>query len=186
MELGLKRNVVKLANHDPMWANIAAETIRQLQAVFGSVAEDIQHVGSTSIRHIQAKPIIDIAVAIHDFAEVVPLYDALERAGFSNRGWFMDNHMIFTIGYDVEPNDRVTTHFIHIVKADSTDWYNNIHFRDYLNANPAVAKAYETLKIGLAQENPYDPGRERYVSGKDTFIKEALQDAAKWLESRQS
>jgi GrpB-like predicted nucleotidyltransferase (UPF0157 family) len=66
----LKHGVVELADHDPEWEQIARETIGQLWRVLGSVAKDIQHVGSTAIRNIKAKPIIDIAVAVDDFAEV--------------------------------------------------------------------------------------------------------------------
>jgi GrpB-like predicted nucleotidyltransferase (UPF0157 family) len=70
MSLGLKRNIVELVDHDPDWENIAFQTIQKLWQVFGSAAKDIQHIGSTSIRHIKAKPQIDIAVAIGDFRDV--------------------------------------------------------------------------------------------------------------------
>ena len=64
MAIGLKRGTVRLAEHDPEWEQLARETIGRLRCVLGSVAKDIQHVGSTSIPGIKAKPIIDIAVAV--------------------------------------------------------------------------------------------------------------------------
>ena len=98
MVLGLKRGTVELAGHDPEWEKIAAQTIRRLWRVLGSAAKDIQHVGSTAIVHIKAKPIIDLAVAVDDFAEVEKLIPALEFEGFSWRRWENDQRMLFAIG----------------------------------------------------------------------------------------
>lgn len=64
MVIGLKRGTIELHDHDPDWESLAAETIRLLWDIFGEVAVDIQHVGSTAIRSIQAKPILDIAGAV--------------------------------------------------------------------------------------------------------------------------
>ena len=179
MAIGLKRGFVELADHDAEWEILAAETIRRLLRVFGSTAKDIQHVGSTAIIHIKAKPIIDIAVAVDDFAEVEALTSALESAGFLRRHWEMDEQMLFAVG-DYSKPDGVVTHFIHVVKTDSTDWHDYINFRNYLNTNPSVAKTYETLKVKLATENPHDKGREKYLAGKYEFIKQTLQDALVW------
>lgn len=181
MSLGLKRNVVELVDHDPEWENLALQTIQRLWQIFGLVAKDIQHIGSTSIQYIKAKPQIDIAVAIEDFAEVEELFHELENDGFSNRGWFLNEHMIFTIGEDIAPDDRITTHNIHIVKVGSADWRDHINFRDYLKAHPSVAKNYESLKIKLASEFPYDVGRKKYTDGKSDFISKTLLDAAAWI-----
>lgn len=180
MPLGLKRNIVQLVDYDLEWKKLAAQTICQLWRILGSAAKDIQHIGSTAIRHIKAKPMIDIAVAIADFKEVEKLFSELESNGFSNRGWFLEEHMIFTVGEDIGPDDRVTTHNIHIVKAGSSDWHDPINFRDYLNAHPSAAKAYEALKIKLAREYPYDQGRKRYADGKSAFVQQTLQAAAEW------
>ena len=183
MAIGLKRGTVVLSDHDSQWETIAAQTIKQLWRVFGSVAKDIQHVGSTAIINIQAKPIIDIAVAVDDFTEVDALIPALENAGFLRRHWETDDQMLFAVGDYVKP-DGMVTHFIHAVKTDSTDWHNYINFRNYLNANPSIAKAYETLKVRLAAENPLDKGREKYIAGKAEFIKQTLQDALSWSLTR--
>ena len=64
MNLGLKRGTAELAEHDPEWEILAAKTINRLWYIFGSIAMDIQHFGSTAIKNIKAKPIIDIAVAL--------------------------------------------------------------------------------------------------------------------------
>ena len=63
----MKRGTVYLEPHQSVWEKAAEETIRTLKSILGSVAADIQHIGSTSIRTISAKPIIDIAVAVNDY-----------------------------------------------------------------------------------------------------------------------
>ena len=87
MAIGLKHGFVELADHDPEWEILAAQTIEKLWHVFGSAAKDIQHVGSTAIRKIKAKPVIDIVVAVEDFDEVLAISPALEENGFIFRGW---------------------------------------------------------------------------------------------------
>ena len=71
--IGLKRGIIKLCDHEKEWEKEAQDTIIQLKNVLGDVAKDIQHVGSTSIPMIKAKPIIDIAVAVDDFKDILAL-----------------------------------------------------------------------------------------------------------------
>lgn len=179
MSIGLKRGIVELANHNPEWEFIACETIGRLKRIFGTVAQDIHHVGSTAIRDIKAMPIIDIVTAVNDFGEVEELTPTLEAEGFLRRHWETDEQMLYAIG-DYSRSDGIVTHFIHVVKAGSPDWHNYINFRDYLNANLSVAKKYEALKIKLAAENPLDKGREKYLAGKHDFIVQTLRDAQIW------
>ena len=120
MIIGLKRGVVELVDHQPEWEVLAVETIQRLWHVFGSAAKDIQHVGSTAIMHIKAKPIIDIAVEVDDFGAVEMLAPALEAEGFLRRGWDDDTQMLFAVG-DYSKPDGLVTHFIHVVKTNSAE-----------------------------------------------------------------
>ncbi|MDR0530796.1 MAG: GrpB family protein [Oscillospiraceae bacterium] len=174
--LGLARGTVALAPHDPEWEALAAETIRRLWAIFGAAAVDIQHVGSTAVPAIMAKPILDIAVAVTDVSAIEALSPALEAAGFLRRGWLNENSLTFAVGDYTRPNG-IVTHFIHVVGADSEDWRGYLAFRDYLNAHPEAARAYEAQKLRLAAECPFDPGREKYLAGKHGFITETLKAA---------
>ncbi|MGI6664552.1 MAG: GrpB family protein [Christensenellaceae bacterium] len=184
MTLGLKQNTVQLAAHDANWEEIARQTILRLWEIFGSAAEEIVHIGSTSIKGIKAKPIIDIAVAIKDFEAFMPLIPMLEQNGFFYRGWFLYARDIVLNVYATPENsdDKIITHHVHVVKANGADWKHHILFRDYLNAHPSVAKAYEALKVALASTNPYDVGREKYNAGKNEFIAQILRDADRWQE----
>lgn len=176
--LGLKRGTVQLCEHEQEWEIEAQNTILRLKEILGAVIKDIQHVGSTSIPSIKAKPIIDIAIAVDDFEDVLLLEEELKKQGFYYRPKVdLGEQLLFASGSYYDSTGDLQTHFIHIVKTGSMDWRNYINFRDYLNSTPAVAKAYEDLKVLLAKQAPVDNGREKYLRGKHDFIVYTLRKA---------
>lgn len=174
--IGLKRGTVALCAHEKRWGEIATETIRVLKSIFGDAGTDMQHVGSTSIVHIMAKPIIDIAVTVDSFQAVLPLIPELERNGFIHVPKNDDESQMFFSCGDFTADTR--THHIHIVKSGSPEWINYINFRDFLNTFPEKAKEYEALKIRLMKE--YSNDREAYTEGKAAFITYTLRKALVW------
>lgn len=178
--LGLQRGTVKLYPHEKEWETEAQNTIFRLKKILGSVAKDIQHVGSTSILSIQAKPIIDIAVAVDNFDDILALEKELKEDGFyyrPNAQASIQNQLLFACGNYYDGSGDLQTHFIHVVRTNSMDWRNYINFRDYLNKMPSVAKKYEKLKLSLAAQTPVDNGREKYTQGKHGFIVDILRKA---------
>lgn len=176
MCIGLKRGTVALCGHEKEWEINALRTIGELKSVFGDTAADIRHVGSTSIKSIIAKPIIDIAVGVSSLEVVAPLISALAAKGFVHCSKHdTDEHLLFVSG-DFE-ND-ISTHYIHVMKYGGTEWVNYINFRDCLNENTDMAKEYEALKLRLAEEYPRD--REAYTTGKAELIKRILRKALVW------
>lgn len=176
--LGLKRGTVQLCEHEQAWEIEAQNTILRLKEILGAVIKDIQHVGSTSIPSIKAKPIIDIAIAVDDFEDVLLLEEELKKQGFYYRPQVdLGEQLLFASGSHYDGTGDLQTHFIHIVKTGSMDWRNYINFRDYLNSTPAVAKVYEDLKVLLAKQAPVDNGREKYLRGKHDFIVYTLRKA---------
>lgn len=171
MAIGLKRGEVKLLEHNPEWAKIAAGTIEELWALFGSMAKDIQHVGSTAIKGIKAKPIIDIAVAVDSFDEVENRIPYLEKHGFSKSTRQPLRGDMLIVDGDERSHSR--THHIHIVLAVSMQWKNYICFRDYLNAVSVVAEEYEVMKTELAWKHPKD--RKAYTEGKNAFMEKTFR-----------
>ena len=179
--LGLKRGTVALYPHEKAWETEAARTIQTLWAILGDAAADIQHVGSTAVPAICAKPIVDIAVAARSFDRILEKRQVLEAHGFHYRpGKNIENQELFACGSYYEGTGEEQTHFIHVVSAGSPDWQDYLNFRDYLNAFPEAAKAYEALKKSLAAANPEDAGREKYLAGKHAFVRDTLQKAAEW------
>lgn len=174
----LKRGTVKLCEHEKEWEIEAQNTISRLKKILGNVAKDIQHVGSTAIPSIKAKPIIDIAVAVDDFNDVLALEKELKDEGFYYRPQSdLGDQLLFASGSLYEGTGDLQTHFIHVVRTNSMDWINYINFRDYLNSTPTVAKEYEELKVSLAMQAPIDSGREKYLKGKHDFIVYTLRKA---------
>lgn len=176
--LGLKRGTVALCDHDESWEKQAEKAINQLKSICGKEICDIAHIGSTAIKAIKAKPIIDIAVAVESFDKILAFKDKLEDAGFYYReNADIDKQLLFACGSFYDGTGDEQTHFIHVVKKDSMEWINYINFRNYLNDNFDVAKEYENLKISLAQMNPVDRHREKYLAGKSEFIAKTLRTA---------
>lgn len=176
--IGLKRGTVQLCEHEKEWEIEAQNTIARLKEILGDVVKDIQHVGSTSILTIKAQPIIDIAVAVGKFDDIVAYEKELKDAGFYYRPKSdLGAQLLFASGSLYEGTGDLQTHFIHVVLTGSMDWINYINFRDYLNKTPSVAKEYEDLKVSLTQQAPIDSGREKYLKGKHDFIVYTLRKA---------
>lgn len=169
MSLGLKRGTVQLEPHDKQWEKVAVQTIEKLNSILGDDAIDIQHIGSTAIPAIKAKPIIDIVVGVDDFERVMLHNEQLRQEGIFYRGSDVEEQLLYVMG-DMENDTR--THHIHIVKWNGTEWRNYIHFRDYLNANENVALQYQQLKEEL--ESKYAADRVAYTNGKQDMIDNIL------------
>ena len=138
------------------------ERLRLVQ-VLGSRAVDIQHIGSTAVPGITAKPILDIGVAIRDFESSRNLEIPLGTVGYKH--FFEDgNRIVYTFG-----GERIT-HHLHLFKPDSWEWQRHLHFRDRLLASPELAARYSQLKLEAAKHSNGD--RNRYQDLKSSFIEE--------------
>ncbi|MCI8892520.1 MAG: GrpB family protein, partial [Eubacterium sp.] len=110
---GLKRGNVKLLPHQEEWNKNAEHVILKLKQLLGYAAADVQHVGSTAVPSIYAKPIIDIVIGLRDLNDISPYMKRLEEQGFVFRGEDVAGQMLFVMG-DFEKDTR--THHIHAVK----------------------------------------------------------------------
>lgn len=168
--IGLKRNTVKLYPHSNEWGKVAEVTIRDLKDIFSDKAIDIQHVGSTSIKDIKAKPIIDIAVGVKSFEDVDELIETLEDKGFIHVEKNDDESQRFFSCGDFDADTR--THHIHVVIFGDKEWCDYIKFRDTLNNDVSKRRAYEELKLNL--EKKYPNNRYEYTEAKADFIRRIL------------
>ena len=169
MHLGLERGRTELLTHDNEWESAAKKTIRILQKLIPE-ARDIQHVGSTAIKSIYAKPIVDIAVALDDVQSVTSHIGELAEYGIIYRGSDVPDQILFIIG-----EGNIRTHHIHIVKWQGKAWNNYIMFRDYMNSHPEKAAEYEKLKKQLATS--FLDNRMAYTEGKAGFIEKIITEA---------
>src|SRR3990167_7682419 len=176
-----KNDFIELVPYDNRWPQMAEFEIKMLQEVLPeNHIIDIQHVGSTAIPGMLAKPIIDIQIAAKSLEIIKPIaIDALKKLGYEF--WFENpdpERMFFVKG--MPPYGDKRTHHVHIVEPTSRHWQGKILFRDYLRAHPEVANVYVNLKKELAQLHTYE--REQYTDAKSKFISETLQIANEKVE----
>ena len=175
MSIGLKSKTVRLEPHQDEWEAEGRQICRKIREILDKDLVDVQHVGSTSIRGIHAKPIIDVAVAVRDLQDIRKHDEELAQAGIVYRKEDYPGQLLYRCG-DFE--NEIITHFIHVVLYGSPQWHNYLNFRDYLNTFEAEAKVYEKCKLNLWEQHPND--RDAYVTGKAALVTELLQKAAEW------
>lgn len=160
-----------LTEPDPRWAKWYREEEALLRQTLPSAyALRIHHIGSTAIRGIWAKPIVDILV---EAAPGLPLSGAdepLARAGFRCMSAGAERRS-YNKGYTPEGFAEKVFH-LHLCHAGEQD---ELIFRDYLNAHPAEAKAYEALKLSLWK--PYEHDRDGYTAAKTDFVQKIMHRA---------
>ena len=179
--IGLKRRGVELLSHQEEWNKNAEKVILGLKQLLGNAAVDIQHVGSTAIPSIYAKPIIDIVIGLRDLNDILPYRKLLEEHRFVFRGEDVAGQMLFVMG-DFEKDTR--THHIHAVKWNGTEWKNYINFRDYLNCHPDKAMLYDACKKKLALQ--FSGDRRGYTQGKQHCIECLLKEADVWRQRHET
>lgn len=175
MIIGLKRGTVKLIAHQDEWIKNAEKIIEKLKRILGNTVVDIQHIGSTAISSIHAKPIIDIVVGVHDLSDIMPYVEAMKQNDFIFRGEDVAGQILFVMG-DFENDLR--THHIHVVKWNEKEWNDYIIFRDYLNTFPEKAMMYNDCKQKLAVR--FSDERIDYTEGKQELIECLLKEARVW------
>ena len=143
--LGLEKGFVKLLPHDEKWHELFADEKMRLDEAIGAFVVGIEHVGSTSVCGIAAKPILDIAIAINDKASGEKCIAPLENLGYVYRG---ENGIPGRFYFRKGAPQR--THHLHMLVTDSAELRNHLAFRDYLRHNRAAAEEYDRLKKELA------------------------------------
>ena len=154
---------VELREYDPSWAQIF-ETERLLIApIFDGRAVGIEHIGSTSVPDLCAKPIVDVLVGLRELALSDDEIKAMEELGYEYLGEFgLPGRLYFRKG---DPR----THHVHVVEHGGEHWERHLAFRDALRANPEERQRYDALKRQLAAEgHPW----EAYSELKTPFIRE--------------
>ena len=168
---------VEIVAYDPTWTARFAELGRDLRAGLGEVALRIDHIGSTSVPGLAAKPIVDIQVSVADFEPLAAYRLPLERLGYVYRA---DNPER-TKRYFREPPGRRRTH-VHVRRAGSFSEQWALLFRDYLRADPDAAVEYEAVKRRLAIR--YRDDRRAYVDAKGPFLWEIIRRADDWAQAQ--
>lgn len=166
MQIGLKGRTVLVEPHRIEWEIAAQETISSLKKILKDDIIDAQHIGSTAIKNICAKPTVDIVVGVSNFDKIIKHNDDLMKNGIVYHMQYPSGQYLYVMG-DLENNIR--THYIHVVIWGQEAWNNYINMRDYLNTHEKEAKEYSELKERLAKKYPED--RSAYTNGKSALLK---------------
>jgi GrpB-like predicted nucleotidyltransferase (UPF0157 family) len=174
--IGLKRGVVKLVPHNNSWKKLFEKERKNLKNILGKDAVEIEHIGSTAIPRISAKPVIDVLVGLSSMKNTNKYVKILEKFGYFYRPKFghKRQHLTFAKG-----NESSRTHYIHLVKHRGVIWKRDLGFRNYLQTHPSRAKQYDELKKKLEKKFPND--RRNYTKSKSEFILETNSMATKNL-----
>ena len=163
---------VVIAPYSDQWPLVAQELISELSTTFGNDAIAIEHIGSTSIPALAAKPVIDIMVMMKDFNAIDR---AAQRLTETHPAW----HLV-PAEFDERPWRRfmvkvVADHrfaHLHLVPEGQPRWTEHISFREALRADSKLVEQYAALKRDLAELHRND--RESYTDGKAEFIRSVL------------
>lgn len=177
--IGLKRGTVKLVPHNPKWEKLFEREKHLLKKNFGHTILAIEHIGSTAIPGIPAKPIIDINVGVESLDVARSMKEKFEKLGYEHRP-FVSGKTKDDLKWQelyVKGPEAKRTHHVHVTVLGNNYWKNDLLFRDFLRKNHERAKQYAELKEILAQKHADDRGT--YTKNKEQFINETLEMAIK-------
>jgi GrpB-like predicted nucleotidyltransferase (UPF0157 family) len=168
-------DAVVIVDYDEGWPGLFREVAEPIRAAMGDVALRIDHIGSTAIVGIGAKPIIDILISVESFEPFEAIRRPMEGLGYV---WQADNPDLTKRFFREAPHTRRT--HIHVHKIGTWQQQLVLVFRDFLRADVAARNRYEAVKRELAAH--YRDERSKYVVGKEPIIWETLAAATKWVQ----
>lgn len=165
MSIGLKRGTVTVEPYNPAWALEFENEKKQLLQTFGDRIIGVEHIGSTAVPQLAAKPIIDMLAAVKSFDDIHVFIEGLQQLGYE----YMLERMTPTRKFFPKGPQNKRTHHLNIVLINDHDqWTKPLAFRDYLRNHKTERQEYAKLKINLAKQ--YANDRALYTKSKDKFI----------------
>jgi GrpB-like predicted nucleotidyltransferase (UPF0157 family) len=160
---------VYLVPYDSTWlAKFEAERVH-LEGLLGPWRRGpVEHVGSTAVVGLCAKPVIDVMVGVTSLAESEPAKVVLGQAGYQYAEYKTE-----VMHWFCKPSFELRTHHLHLIPFESQLWRDRLAFRDALRRSPALAGKYAVLKQSLAQQFEFD--RDAYTEAKAPFIERVLK-----------
>lgn len=162
---------IVVSEYDPRWPFFFEQIRATVWPAVQDVATAIEHVGSTSVLGLAAKPIIDIDIVIPPQQNIGQLITRLQPLGYTHLG------TLGIAGRDAfRQENTLLKHNLYVCPADSIGLRNHLAVRDYLRTHPEAVQAYSDLKLGLASTFTHDI--DRYVDGKTDFIISILRQSS--------
>ena len=166
---------VRIVDYDPAWPEMAAAEIDRIAAAVGEGAVRIDHVGSTAVPGLAAKPIVDLQLSVADIDDRSIYMGPLEGLGYL----FAPDPASPDFHFFGLPAARPRTYHLHVCQAGSGHERRHLALRDYLRAHPDEVARYADLKRALVARAPGD--RLAYVDGKDEYVAALERRALAWF-----
>jgi GrpB-like predicted nucleotidyltransferase (UPF0157 family) len=166
---------IQVVAYDGEWPALFRQRSSALREALGDVALRVDHIGSTAVPRLAAKPIIDVQISVAAFEPLDAFRVPLERLGYVFRA---DSRELTKRYFRESPGDRRT--HVHVRRAGSFSEQLALLFRDFMRTHPDWARRYAELKLGLAQR--YADDRARYTDAKQPFTWDALAAADEWAQ----
>lgn len=164
-------------DYRPDWARSFEQERDRIELALGDIVVRIHHIGSTSVSHTKAKPVIDMLLEVTSLESLDRSSFSMEALGYEVKGEFgIPGRRYFRLD---DPMGR-RTHQVHAFEAETPNVIRHIAFRDYMRAHPVIAVEYGELKERLANENP--DNMAAYIDGKDAFVKKHERLAVLWKQ----
>ena len=170
--LGVERGLVKLEPYNDKWSKLFDKERELLSSQLKDLIVEIEHVGSTSIEGLFAKPIIDIAIGVSSLDVIIKLKEKVKELGYVEIHVSLDGKHVFA-----KYKEKKITHFLHVMIYNQNLWLDQISFRDYLRSAPDAKIEYTKLKEELANKYPKDV--ISYTNKKKKFVDDILRRAKK-------
>ena len=162
---------VRIVDYDPRWPELAEAELARIAGALGDVAVRLEHIGSTAVPRLAAKPIVDLQLSVDALEPRERYAEPLERLGYA----FFPAPQSPDLHFFALPPERPRTHHLHVCAAGSAHEARHLAVRDYLRDHPGEAAAYEELKRWLVARHPQD--RLAYMAGKQDYM-DALEARA--------
>ena len=164
---------VRLHPCDPSWPNRFETERQRLTSLLPGAFLGIEHIGSTAVPGMPAKPIIDLLAGVESMAVARSIAERICASGYTTSTEF--NETLVDRMWFMRWAEGRRTHHLHVVVQDGNVWRAHLAFRDALRSNPSFAARYAALKHQLAARHATD--REAYTNAKAEFIDSALRGA---------
>ena len=168
---------ITIGEYDANWPALFEQEAHRLRAAFGVAALRIEHVGSTSVPGLAAKPVIDIQVSVASLLPHGRYVNVMSALGYRHVA-LGDFDLVYPFFH--KPAQWPGTHHVHLCDAGGQQEWKHLAFRDYLRAHPAAAREYESLKRDLARTHDGGTAQsmEAYSLAKSAFVAKVLSAAA--------
>lgn len=157
---------IHIDEYNPEWPAMYEQERGRILAAIGDYVGRIEHIGSTSVPGLAAKPVIDIAIDLKTYPLPEQAIRAMEQIGYEHMG----EYGIAGRHYFRRGNPR--SYHVHAYSPGNIEWDRQIAFREHLRAHPDVARQYEDLKRHLAAQHP---NPEDYTVAKTAFVRSILE-----------